>query len=252
MRSTTWNASLYDQKHDFVSKFGESLVEVLTPKEGERILDVGCGTGDLASEITAQGATVVGTDTSEEMILAAKQKYPMIEFSTQDATAMHFANEFDAVFSNAALHWMKQQDKVIQNVYNALKPGGRFVAEMGGHGNIASIVGALQQSMIELNDPYNEELFPWVFPTIEEYQTLLENASFKVETIHLYKRPTPLQGEDGLRNWLKMFSFNILQQLSDDKKEQVYVKCEALLKPNYYDGKEWIVDYWRLRFVAYK
>lgn len=252
MMKTIWNASLYDQKHDFVSKFGGSLVEVLAPKEGERILDVGCGTGDLAFEIDSQGATVVGTDASEEMILAAKQKYPMIEFSTQDAAAMHFANEFDAVFSNAALHWMKQQDKVIQNIYSALKPNGRFVAEMGGHGNISSIVGALKQSMEALNYPYNEEFFPWYFPTIEEYQTLLENAGFTVETIYLYERPTPLQGEDGLRNWLKMFSFNILQQLTDDEKDQVYAKCEALLKPNYYNDNKWIADYWRLRFVAYK
>lgn len=249
---TTWNASLYDQKHDFVSKFGGSLVDVLAPKEGERILDVGCGTGDLAHEITSHGAIVVGADASADMIFAAQQKYPMIKFMTQDAEAMHFANEFDAVFSNAALHWIKQQKNVIQNIYNAIKPHGRFVAEMGGHGNIASIVSALKQSMAALNFSYNEDDFPWYFPTVEEYQTLLENAGFKVETIKLYERPTPLQGEDGLRNWLEMFSFNILKQFADHEKEQVYAKCEALLKPNYYRENEWITDYWRLRFVAYK
>ena len=249
---TTWNASLYDQKHDFVSKFGGSLVEVLAPKEGERILDVGCGTGDLAHEIYSHGAVVVGTDASAEMILAAQKKYPMIQFMTQDAKEMDFANEFDAVFSNAALHWIKEQKNVIQNIYNALKPNGRFVAEMGGHGNIASIVGALKKSMAALNFSYNEEDFPWYFPTTKEYQTRLENAGFKVETILLYERPTPLQGEDGLRNWLKMFSFNILQHYSEDEKELIYAKCEALLKSNYYRENEWIADYWRLRFVAYK
>ena len=163
-----------------------------------------------------------------------------------------FPIEFDAVFSNAALHWMKQQDIVIQNIYNALKPNGRFVAEMGGHGNIASIVGALKQSMATLNYTYIEDYFPWTFPTVEEYQTLLETAGFTVDMITLYERPTPLQGEDGLRNWLKMFSHNILQHLSDFEKEQVYTKCEELLKPTYYHGDEWIADYWRLRFVAYK
>lgn len=249
---TTWNASLYDQKHDFVSKFGESLVDLLAPQEHENILDIGCGTGDLAHEIASHGAIVQGTDFSQDMILAAQQKYPTIKFKTQDAATIDFTNQFDAVFSNAALHWMKQQDKVIQNIYNALKPNGRFVAEMGGHGNIASIVGALQQSMATLNYAYIEDYFPWTFPTVEEYQTRLETAGFTVETIFLYERPTPLQGEDGLRNWLKMFSHNILQHLSDVEKEQVYAKCEELLKPTCYHGDKWIADYWRLRFVAYK
>lgn len=252
MMKTKWNASLYDQKHDFVSKFGESLIDILAPQKSEKILDVGCGTGDLAHEIASSGAIVHGTDASQDMILTAQQKYPTIEFNEQDATAMHFTNEFDAVFSNAALHWMKQQDIVIPNIYNALKPTGRFVAEMGGKGNIASIVGALQQSMATLNYPYIEDYFPWYFPTVEEYQTLLENAGFTVETIYLYERPTPLQGEDGLKNWLKMFSHNILQHLSDVEKEQIYAKCEELLKPTYFNGDEWIADYCRLRFVAYK
>ncbi len=249
---TKWNASLYDQKHDFVSKFGESLVKALTPQENEWILDVGCGTGDLAQEIASHGAIVQGTDASQDMIRAAQQKYPTIEFSTIDAAAMQFTNQFDAVFSNAALHWMKQQNKVIQNIYNALKPSGRFVAEMGGHGNIASIVGAIKQSMATLNYAYNEDYFPWYFPTVAEYETILETAGFTVEMITLYERPTPLQGEDGLRNWLKMFSHNILQHLTDFEKEQVYAKCEELLKPAYYQNDEWIADYCRLRFVATK
>ncbi|MFJ7736229.1 class I SAM-dependent methyltransferase [Lysinibacillus sp. NPDC097287] len=252
MMKTKWNASLSDHKHDFVSKFGESLVEVLAPQENEKILDVGCGTGDLAHEIAARGAIVLGTDFSQDMILAAQQKYPEIEFKTQDAAALDFTDQYDAVFSNAALHWMKQQDTVIHNIYNALKSGGRFVAEMGGQGNIASIVGALQQSMFALNFPYIEDYFPWYFPSVEEYQTRLENAGFTVERIYLFERPTPLQGEDGLRNWLKMFSHNILQHLSAVEKEQVYAKCEELLKPTYYRGDEWIADYCRLRFVAYK
>ncbi|MEK4425108.1 methyltransferase domain-containing protein [Solibacillus sp. FSL K6-1523] len=249
---TKWNAHLYDQKHDFVSKFGESLVEVLAPQENEWILDVGCGTGDLAQEIASHGAFVQGTDASQDMIRAAQQKYPTIEFSTIEAAAMHFTNQFDAVFSNAALHWMKQQNKVIQNIYNALKPNGRFVAEMGGHGNIASIVGAIKESMSTLNYAYNEDYFPWYFPTIEEYETILETVGFTIETITLYERPTTLSGEDGLRNWLKMFSHNILQDLIDFEKEQVYTKCEEILKPAYYQNDEWIADYCRLRFVATK
>ncbi|MGE7090526.1 class I SAM-dependent methyltransferase [Lysinibacillus sp. NPDC048646] len=250
--TTSWNADLYDQKHAFVSKFGESLVDLLAPQPDEIILDIGCGTGDLAQEIAAQGAIVQGIDASPEMISTAQQKYPTITFAVQDAATMHFTNEFDAIFSNAALHWMKQQDSVIQRIFQALKPNGRFVAEMGGHGNIASIVGALRQSMHDLRFPYIEDYFPWYFPTAEQYQSMLENAGFTVDGITLYERPTPLQGEDGLRNWLVMFSNNMLQHLSDDEKERVYTKCEELLKPSYYHDGQWLADYCRLRFVAYK
>ena len=250
--TTKWNASLYDQKHDFVSKFGANLVDLLAPQKQEQILDVGCGTGDLANEMASSGAIVRGIDASKEMIRSAQQKYPMLAFETQDAATMDYTNQFDAVFSNAALHWMKQQDKVIANIYSALKQQGRFVAEMGGKGNIASIVGALRKSMEELHLPYEEQYFPWYFPAAEEYHAMLENAGFTVQMMTLYERPTPLHGEDGLRNWLVMFSNNILQHLRNDEKELVYAKCEELLKPNYYQGNHWIADYWRLRFIATK
>ncbi|MBG9455701.1 methyltransferase type 11 [Lysinibacillus sphaericus] len=247
-----WNAHLYDQKHDFVSKFGGSLVDLLAPQINERVLDVGCGTGDLAHEIATHGAHVQGIDASHDMIIAAQQKYPDITFHTLDATALHLTNQFEAVFSNAALHWMKHPDAIIKNIYSALKQGGRFIAEMGGHGNIASIVWALQKSMEEYKLPYIEEYFPWYFPTLEEYQSKLEGAGFTVDMISLYERPTPLQGEDGLRNWLVMFSTNMLQHLSETEKEQIYAKCEQLLKPMLYQNHQWVADYRRLRFVAIK
>ncbi|GLC87177.1 class I SAM-dependent methyltransferase [Lysinibacillus piscis] len=247
-----WNAQLYDQKHDFVSKFGESLVDVLAPLPQEVILDLGCGTGDLTAEIASYGAYVQGIDASTEMIATAQQKYPTLSFQTIDATAMQMTEEFDAIFSNAALHWMKQPDIVINNSYHALKQGGRFVAEMGGHGNIASIVSALQASMELLHFSYDEHYFPWYFPTAEAYQAKLEQAGFTVKMITHYERPTPLQGEAGLRNWLKMFSFNILQRLSEDEKERVYAQCETLLKPSIYQEGQWIADYYRLRFMAVK
>lgn len=247
-----WNAHLYDQKHDFVSKFGGSLVDLLAPQKNERILDVGCGTGDLAHEISTHGAHVQGIDASQDMIIAAQQKYPDITFYTMDATTLHLTNQFEAVFSNAALHWMKQPDTVIKNIYSALKQGGRFIAEMGGHGNIASIVWALQKSMEEYKLPYIEEYFPWYFPTVEEYQSKLEGAGFTVDMLSLYERPTPLQGEDGLQNWLVMFSTNMLQHLSKTEKEQIYAKYEHLLKPMLYQNHQWVADYCRLRFVAIK
>lgn len=247
-----WNAVLYDQKHNFVSKFGGSLVELLAPQKGETVLDLGCGTGDLASGIANQGSIVHGIDASETMIHQAQRKYPKIQFSVQDATQMDVHHQFDAVFSNAALHWIKQPEMVAQNVYNALKPNGRFVAEMGGKGNISSIVNAIKQSMNELGYTYIEDYFPWYFPTAEEYSKLLERAGFQVKMMTLYERPTPLIGDEGIRNWLQMFSNNIFQHLSETQKKNVIQLCEEILKPQLYKEHTWIADYWRLRFVAVK
>ncbi|MFJ8089837.1 methyltransferase domain-containing protein [Lysinibacillus sp. NPDC095746] len=248
--TTKWNANLYDQKHDFVPKFGRSLVDLLAPQKNEEILDVGCGTGDLAHEIAALGAKIQEIDTSHDMIIAAQQKYPDITFQTMDATVLNMTNQFVAVFSNATLRWINSWMKSFKNIYNALKQGGRFVAEMGGHGNIASIVWALQKSMKELKLSYIEDYFPWYFPTLEEYQSKLVGAGFTVEMITLYERPTPLLGENRLRNWLKMFSHNILKHLSENEKEQIYAKCRKLLQSKFYQNHQWFADYCRLRFVA--
>lgn len=247
-----WNAGLYDQKHNFVSKFGGSLVELLAPQKGENILDLGCGTGDLASQIAKQGAIVHGIDASETMIHQAQTKYPQIQFSVQDATQINVHHQFDAVFSNAALHWIKQPEIVIQHVYTALKTNGRFVAEMGGKGNISSIVNAIKQSMDKLGYTYIEDYFPWYFPTAEEYSQLLERAGFQVKMMTLYERPTPLIGDEGIRNWLQMFSNTIFQHLSETQKKNVIQFCEEILKPQLYKEHTWIADYWRLRFVAVK
>lgn len=247
-----WNPTLYDEKHNFVSKFGADLVNTLSPKEGEKILDLGCGTGDLAHDISNYGAKVLGIDASTDMIKQAQKKFPSLHFKVQDGTSMPFTEEFDAVFSNAALHWMKQPEPVVHGVYRALKHGGRFVGEMGGQGNIASIIEGIQESMVELGLHYKEELFPWYFPSDEDYRRLLEQTGFEVVAMDLYKRQTPLVGEEGLRNWLKMFSNNLLMELSDEGKEQVYSTYERLLRPKLYRDGVWVADYCRLRFIATK
>lgn len=143
MRKDQWNPSLYDDKHSFVSAFGDSLVKVLAPKKGEKILDVGCGTGDLACQMADAGAKVVGIDSSEKMIAKAKEKYLHLSFYVKDVTQLDFHNEFDAVFSNAVLHWVRQPEKALTNIYNSLKKGGRFVAEFGGKGNVQTISQAI-------------------------------------------------------------------------------------------------------------
>ena len=249
---TRWNADLYDQKHQFVSNFGESLVSILQPKNGEHILDVGCGTGDLAFEIAKSGATVTGIDAAASMIEKAAEKYPNCTFKVADGQHFSFPNAFDAVFSNAAIHWMKNQQQVVHNCYEALRDGGRFVAELGGAKNIQAIVDAIQAASVLLNIPYKAEQFPWVFPTKEEMTDMLTNAGFHVVAIEHYERPTPLIGEDGIRNWLIMFSNNLLKHLTDAEKEALYTKCEEILRPKLYKDGTWMADYWRLRLIAVK
>lgn len=249
---TNWNAKLYDNKHKFVSNFGEDLTSLLNPQKGEHILDVGCGTGDLAHDISKSGAQVTGIDASVSMIEVAKEKYPDIHFSVQDGEQFSFEHQFNAVFSNAAIHWMKDQQKVVQNCYDVLLPNGRFVAELGGARNIQSIVDALREASDRLSIPYDDTLFPWVFPTKKEMSELLNNAGFNIVAIDHYKRPTPLVGEEGIRNWLEMFSNNMFKYITNHEKDAIYSECERILRPQLYNENGWVVDYWRLRFIAKK
>lgn len=252
MMTTKWNANLYDDKHQFVSKYGEGLISFLQPKNGEHILDVGCGTGDLANQIDTYGATVIGVDATATMIEQAQQKYTHIQFDVRDVKNLGFDNQFDAIFSNATLHWVKEPDKALASMFKTLKKGGRLVAEMGGSGNIQSIAQATEQTMNALNFDYQAEKFPWYFPTVAEYTKLLDEQGFTVQYIELYERPTELAGEDGVQNWLKMFSNSLFEHLSDEQKQQVYEEAEKRLRGQIYHDGKWIADYCRLRFIAYK
>ena len=249
---TEWNPTLYDQHHKFVSDFAENLVSSLNPQRDEHILDIGCGTGDLANAISKSGATVTGIDMSQSMIEVAKEKYPHIDFQLMDAEHLAFDKSFHAVFSNAAMHWMQNQAQVVQHCYNVLRPGGRFVAELGGAYNVQSIVDAIQEASNQLNIPYKAELFPWVFPTEETMKRYLADAGFDIVMMQHYERPTPLIGEDRLRQWLEMFGNNMFKHLTTKEKEAMYTKCEDILRPKLYKKGTWTLDYWRLRFIAKK
>ncbi|MFF3102375.1 methyltransferase domain-containing protein [Viridibacillus arvi] len=250
--NSTWNATLYDTKHQFVSKYGEGLISFLNPQAGEQILDVGCGTGDLAAQIAESASKVIGIDQSASMIEQASQKFKHIPFQVKDAQNLGYSNQFDAVFSNAALHWMKSQEKAVASIYEALKDGGRFVAELGGKGNIQSIVEAIQQSFRELGYEYKAEKFPWYFPSVAEYVALLDEHGFNVHYVELYNRPTELSGEDGILNWLNMFSDSLLEHLTKIEKEKVIKRTEEHLKTTLYQDGKWIADYYRLRVLATK
>src|SRR5260370_28120781 len=251
MRTKAWNASFDDQKHSFVSEYGKSLIPLLEPQTSESILDIGCGTGHLTKAIAESGAHVVGIDSSSGMIETARTTYPDVEFLVADARNFSFPTPFDAIFSNAALHWIPEAEEVVRNIAAALKPGGRFVAEFGGKGNIATIIAALQQSLREI--AHIEADLGWYYPSIGEYTSLLEQYGLAVQLALLFDRPTKLEdGEKGLRNWLLMFRGDMLQNMPDEMKSQVIERTEAKARDLLFKEDHWIADYRRLRVVAYK
>jgi trans-aconitate 2-methyltransferase len=241
---TKWDAKLYQGKHEFVWQYGKTLLELLAPQSKEYILDLGCGTGQLTQQIANTGAQVKGIDRSSEMIEQAIKNYPHLEFEVADARDFQSDRLFDAVFSNATLHWVKQPEAAIDSLKRCLKPGGRFVAEFGGKGNVKAIAQALELFVPEFNNP-------WYFPSIGEYTSLLESKGFEVTYAVLFDRPTPLaEGELGLRNWLNMFAGGCLSHLSNQESDRVISGIEKYLKPTLGDRGIWTADYRRLRIVA--
>ena len=243
-----WPPLKYQKNAHFVSELGMPLIDLLAPQKGEYILDLGCGDGTLMEKIAELGCRVMGVDSSPEMVSVAQEKG--LKAFVIDGEHLHFNSQFDAVFSNAALHWMTNPDDVIEGVFKALKPHGRFVAELGGAGNVATVVNAiavcLQKRNIEI-----ESINPWYFPTAEEYQCRLEKAGFKVEYISIFERPTPLP--EGILGWLEMFAQQFTAQLPTYEQEIFIQEIIELCEPKLSGGQgNWIADYVRLRFCATK
>lgn len=246
-----WNAAHYDSGYSFVWKHGRGALDMLDPQPGERVLDLGCGTGHLTHQIAATGAEVVGIDSAPDMIRAARQAYPDLRFEVADAADYVADAPFDAVFSNAALHWMRPPSRVAARIAAALKPGGRLVAEMGGHGNIQAILDALYPALRAVGYESPEELNPWYFPSIGEYAALLERHSLAVNFAALFDRPTQLEGgEAGMRHWLDMFAGTLLAPLDVAQREHVVAQVERDLRPHLCEGGAWVADYRRLRITA--
>ncbi|UQN06371.1 methyltransferase domain-containing protein [Deinococcus sp. QL22] len=251
--SADWNAEHYRSRHAFVFQSSADLAgSWLEPQAGERILDLGCGTGELTARIAESGAAVLGMDASPDMIAGAQDAYmgAGLTFEVVDAHALAYQSEFDAVFSNAALHWMKPLDTVFARVAAALNPGGRLVLEMGGAGNMQTVIDAVNHATTTLGLP--ELPHPWVFPTTGQLATLLESAGLRVERTHWFARPTPLKGEDGFRAWLEGFGGAWLAPLGLADREAVLAEAEAHARPKMWTGTEWLADYRRLRAVAVK
>jgi trans-aconitate methyltransferase len=243
-----WDSSLYDDRHSFVWNKSGDLIDLLALRAGERILDLGCGTGHLTAQIAVRGAEVTGLDSSVSMIAQARQNYPKLKFVLADASEFRFEEPFDAVFSNAALHWIPNAAEVIECVARVLKPRGRFVLEMGGKGNIARIVAVLSAVLQEAGyTPRN----PWYFPSAGEYATLLERHEFEVEAQWTIERWNKLEHpEKGLREWLEMFAGMWFDGVPEQARAGLVAEIETRLKPVLWCDGSWWADYRRLRVVA--
>jgi trans-aconitate methyltransferase len=242
-----WSADTYAANARFVADLGSPVLDLLAPRPHERILDLGCGDGALTEQLVAAGATVTAVDAAPDMIRAARARG--LDAHVVDGQALTFEGAFDAVFSNAALHWMPDGAAVIAGVFRALKPGGRFVGEFGGHGNVASIVTALNAALLARGqDP--AKLRRW-YPTAERYAAMLANGGFHVRSAILIPRPTPLP--TGMSGWLSTFADPFLADMPGLDRAELMTEVAALLAPALQtDTGEWVADYVRLRFEAVK
>ncbi len=242
-----WNANKYNKHADFVSALGLPVADLLAPKKNEIILDLGCGDGTLAVEIERSGANVIAVDLSTDMV--QKSKLKGMETYVMSATQLEFEDKFDAVFSNAVLHWVKDSEEAVKNIYKVLKVGSRLVAEFGGYGNVHHIVEAMRE-VFSKHSEYGTFANPWFFPTVETYTNILESQGFEVEYIELIPRPTPI---DDIAHWLVIFTNGITEHLSESQKSRFRHEVREILKEKIYSKEEgWVADYVRLRVKAIK
>lgn len=242
----TWNPERYARNARFVSDLGAPVVELLAPRPGERILDLGCGDGALTAKLAEMGCDVIGGDASAAQVEAARKLG--VEAYVMDGEHLAFDHEFEAVFSNAALHWMRNPDKVIAGVRRALKSNGRFVAEFGGYGCVAKIKKALVDALNRRGID-GEAASPWFFPTVEDYSQRLTTGGFAVPYIALIPRPTPLPGD--VTGWLETFAENFTSPLPAADRPAFLAEVQDALRPQLCDAEgKWTADYVRLRFSA--
>jgi trans-aconitate methyltransferase len=248
MSDQRWDADLYDAQHSFVSTLGNDLLDLVGAQPGERILDLGCGTGDHVVALLSTGAEAFGIDSSPEMIARAQAKHPGLPVSLADAREIDYHSGLDAILSNATLHWVPEADRAAAAITRSLRSGGRFVAEFGGAGNVGALVAAAESARARMGVPPARS--PWYYPTIGEYATVLEAAGLQVSAAWLFDRPTRLDGEHGAANWLRMFAGHLLAGLPDP---DAYLSAvEAALRPTLWRDASWWADYRRIRVVAIK
>ena len=245
-----WNSALYDSKHDFVAEYGKGLLEFIPNDKSQRILDLGCGTGTLTSKLTGLCHTVLGVDSSKEMIDKAQNHFPELDFQVCDALSLPFVEEWDVVFSNAVFHWINDHHTLLHNINCALKPGGLLVCEFGAHGNISTIENAFARAAGEAGYPYQPK---FNFQSAEAFGSILREEGFVIDKLYDFDRPTALKdGEGGLENWMRQFFASELAAMPQNMQMAVIKKVEEIVKDTLWNGREWTADYRRLRAVAKK
>ena len=249
----TWDANLYNDKHAFVYEYGASLIELLDPKPNERILDLGCGSGELTESIRERTKDAVGMDKSPEMITKARIKFPLCKFEVADAANFNFDQPFDAIFSNAALHWVVDYKEAVACMFTSLKKGGRIVLEFGGKDNVKKITEQLRNALNARGYVKQANLQLWYFPSIGEYTSELEAAGFSVNSALWYDRPTELSDrETGIKDWLSMFCKPFLAGINYSDVTDIINEVQQNLRPELYRNGKWFADYKRIRIVAHR
>jgi trans-aconitate methyltransferase len=246
----SWDAAGYDKNARFVSDLGAPVVKLLGPRADEAILDLGCGDGALTQKIAATGARVTGIDTCPDFLEAARARG--LNVRALDAQKLDYEAEFDAVFTNAALHWMRDIDAVLAGVARAMKPSTRFVGEFGGKGNIAAITATLIAVLKQHGVDGAAQFAKKYYPTTEEFSEKLRAHGFTIMICDLIPRPTPLP-ESGMQGWLSTFANFYVTELDSERKKAVFDEVTEILRPILCDSKgRWTADYIRLRFKAVK
>lgn len=254
-----WDAETYDLRFSMITEFGAPLLELLHAQPGERVLDLGCGPGRQSAELARTGVDVLGIDADPAMIDRATRLHrgvPHLDFALADAQRLPEAlsARFAAVLSNAALHWMPDQEAVFRSVRSVLRLGGRFVAEMGAAGNIATVIDVTNAARADLGLPAAAD--PWVFPTVVELVQRLDRHGFRPDLVHRFDRPTPLGVGDSVASWLRVFGPALVadiparERAAFDRNVDEHAADAGLVHQQADGAPRTVADYVRLRFIA--
>lgn len=244
-----WDAKDYSENFDFVHKYGNDVLELITAQKGKHIVDLGCGNGALSKRLYDMGYDVEGIDASEQMLEIAKEQYPEIKFTLADATKFELENKADCIFSNAVFHWIDDQQALIKNINRQLKINGELVFEFGGKGCAENVHSTLEKLFEKNNLNY---LRAFYFPSISEYSAILEENGFEVRYAVLFDRPTLQKGKNGVIDWINMFDKKPFENVSKELGESIKAEAQALLEEKLHKNDGWYIDYVRIRMRAVK
>ncbi|WP_430909400.1 class I SAM-dependent methyltransferase [Maribacter sp. 2-571] len=248
-----WDSTLYDDKHSFVYRYGADLVDMLGPKKGEKVLDLGCGSGALTEALRTRSGSVVGVDSSSEMIKKARNTYPLCTFLKGDARNFSGSHPFDCIFSNATLHWVIEPEKAVKCMFENLRYGGRVALEFGGKNNVDTVIQALRRILFSKGYKEQSALQLWYFPSISTYTSLLERNGFEVTLAEWYDRPTELaDGETGILDWLSMFAKPFFKGIAAEEASVIKKEVQGSVSGALFKNSKWYADYKRIRVLARK